>query len=107
MSDLTPDEIARCNARGVTEVLRVTPVREMVAGDEYVRPESMYGLPLAYGTNMAGYATLRVDSGKRYRVVSNDGKVFRCEHGGETFAHDIPEYGNPTLLKVERVPTWA
>lgn len=28
-------------------------------------------------------------------------------YGGETFAHDIPEYGNPTLLKVERVPTWA
>lgn len=62
-----PESAAKCKARGIAHVLKRTPVRDLVTGDHIV----IAGFLQVHTEDKDGYASLRVDAGTKYVVLSN------------------------------------
>jgi hypothetical protein len=97
---MNADQIAKCKARGIAEVLRNTLVSSLVPGDEFVKPEYLS----VYGTDANGYANLRADAGTRFRVTANTGSELTAVRvDGKSLSNTYPS--TATVLKVIAVGT--
>lgn len=99
---MTPEQIEKCKARGITEVLQNVKATTLVVGDLFVKPESL-GLPMAYSVDHDGYASLRADCGPRFEVIATgETSTARRLSDGVEFPQQLK--GTETALKVVQVP---
>jgi hypothetical protein len=96
---MNAEQIAKCKARGITEVLRDTLVSSLAPGDEFVKPEYLS----VYFTDADGYANLRADAGTRFRVTENAGDELSAVRlsDGKSLSSSYPS--TATVLRVVSV----
>ncbi|MBO0676815.1 hypothetical protein JRC04_05000 [Mycolicibacterium sp. S2-37] len=98
---MNAEQVAKCTARGISEVLQSVPASTLVAGDQFVKP----GFLSVYTTDAEGYASLRADASMnatRFEVVSVGAEVTaRRLSDGAVFTQDVGRY---SALRVVTVP---
>ncbi|QBI97059.1 hypothetical protein SEA_FRANCIS47_88 [Mycobacterium phage Francis47] len=86
----------------MNERLQRHVVASLVPGDHMVVPHRAdpYGLPVVYGEDKQGFASLRVDAGTRYEITGNDGETLTARDvtTGRIVSQRIPDHAS--VLKV-------
>lgn len=101
---MSTDVITRAKARGLSELLKDTPVVDLATGDQFVKP----GYMQVYGVDSDGYASLSAQhAGTRFEVIDNERGVLKARvvrrEGIDATDEDVRSQKIPEGAKVLKV----